>query len=350
MISRALPLAALLAVALLLVPASARPAPLAPYVPRTGDEFVYYETIYLNAGTGNYTGYTESSYLNGSVGVTLARTNGTESATYGWVDNWSNNQGASQQYAMSGNFTFNASAYEYRNGTDDQVGYTVPIYLWFLMDNALGNGASFYLLNTQMHVVSTDQSYPSPLSPTGYARTIYATGAGSYERNDVYGIFNATYSYASYFDPGTGYVVGYEYVEHDSDGAGDGFTWTDSLAITSATYSLAPAAAPASTPASPWTPALEVGIALLVLVVVIVLVVLLLRSRRRSTLPRHSSGGAVGFAPVGGRPPPISLTPAGQPAVQQIVMKETVKVNCRYCGALIDTTVANCPNCGAPRT
>ncbi len=50
-------------------------------------------------------------------------------------------------------------------------------------------------------------------------------------------------------------------------------------------------------------------------------------------------------------PPPasVNLIPGGQPAVQQIVIKETVKVPCRYCGTLMDSTATVCPQCGAPR-
>ena len=88
------------------------------------------------------------------------------------------------------------------------------------------------------------------------------------------------------------------------------------------------------------------------LVVIVVVALLLAVTRRRTRLPTHSARGQVNFTapPVGPPPPPISLTPAGQPPVQQVVIKETVKVNCRYCGQLIDTTAATCPFCGAPRT
>ncbi len=53
--------------------------------------------------------------------------------------------------------------------------------------------------------------------------------------------------------------------------------------------------------------------------------------------------------PPGPPPENIDLTPK-QPPVQQIVIKEVVKVKCRYCGALIDSTAETCPICGAPRT
>ena len=90
-----------------------------------------------------------------------------------------------------------------------------------------------------------------------------------------------------------------------------------------------------------------VYIAAFVLVIVIIIILAYAFSRRRRKLPTHSSQE---MHPVPGPPPPdINLTPK-QPPVQQIVIKEVVKVKCRYCGALIDSTAETCPFCGAPRT
>jgi len=84
----------------------------------------------------------------------------------------------------------------------------------------------------------------------------------------------------------------------------------------------------------------------------VIIALLVARSRRRHPLPQHSGTGQVAYTPppMGPPPPGIHLTPSGQPAVQQIVIKETVKVNCRYCGNLIDSTAEKCPFCGAART
>ena len=89
---------------------------------------------------------------------------------------------------------------------------------------------------------------------------------------------------------------------------------------------------------------------LVILLIVIVLIVVVARSSSHRRLPTHSLTGAVQYAPPPMAAPPISLTPGDQPRIQQIVMRDTVKVNCRFCGALIDSTAQRCPNCGAPRT
>jgi hypothetical protein len=88
-----------------------------------------------------------------------------------------------------------------------------------------------------------------------------------------------------------------------------------------------------------------VGIVLLIVGVGILVYAFSRRSRR--TLPKHPS--QQGYPQPGPPPPDIDLTPK-QPPVQQIVIKEVVKVKCGYCGALIDSTAQVCPICGAPRT
>jgi hypothetical protein len=88
-------------------------------------------------------------------------------------------------------------------------------------------------------------------------------------------------------------------------------------------------------------------IAGIVIIIVVVMILIYTFSRRsRRTLPKHPSQREY---PQPGPPPPIDLTPK-QPPVQQIVIKEVVKVKCPYCGALIDSTADVCPICGAPRT
>ncbi len=322
------------------------------YVPRSGDRFYYYETIVLNDGTGyDYSGYTENTYLNGTVGVTGVLPNGTESASFENAWSWSNNTGSHETGGASGNFTFSANSFLYVKGTDNQTGYTNP-YVWFYMNNSFSPGDTFYLLNTEMSVVSRDYAYDLP--GTGYVATIEARGTGSYERDDAYGIFNATYTWQSYFDPATGYIVGYLYTEHDlNSSTGDGFTWTDTLYVTGTTYALTPAQAPPPSTPFPW--ALVIGLVVFLLIIVLV-IWLVLRSRNRpKRLPQHAAPGNIGygvpppppFAAMGG-PPPINLTPPGQP-VPQVVLRETVKVKCRYCGNLIDVTDKVCPFCGAPQ-
>lgn len=358
--------AALGVIGLVLLVALAAPATASPgghYIPQAGDGFHYYEEITVSDGFGDYQGYTEATFINGSVGVTAVAPNGTESATFASSWTYSNNSGGFLSGSMEGAFTFSADSFLYVQGTDNQTGYTDPT-VWFYINNSAPGGSTVELLNTYCTVVSTDQSYQFPTDLSRYVRTTYLEGSSQYIRDDSYGEFDASYTWQSYFDPSTGYIVGYLYTEHDSNASGDGFTYTDVLSVSSTTYPLT-AASPSSSNGSGGSGSgdsylLIVAIVLIVVLVVVVVVVAALRARRRSSLPRHSSGGRVEYGTVpmspplppaaGMAPPPIRLTGAQQPAVQQVVIRETVKVNCRYCGTLIDSTATVCPSCGAPRT
>lgn len=337
------------------------------YVPHMGDKFVYEEIIGISGGTGNYSGYTESDDYTGDIAVTAVAANLTVSASYEASGTWSNNQGQSGPWSESGTFSFSASTYHYVQGTDNQTGYVNP-YTWFFMDNSLSQGQSFYSLNTQMNVVSTNYSFALSSSSTGFVRTIFAEGNGSYVRSDSYGTFNANYNWKEYFDPGTGYIVGYVYSEQDSNAQGDGFTYTDTLTDTSTTFALTPTS-PVSVStgqsqsqgsSTDWF--LIVAI-IIILIVVIVVVIAVLRRRRSSKspstpsqskvdrdIPRHSHAEVPSTIPTYGSPTPVRLIPTDQPAVQQIIIRETVKVPCSFCGTLIDSTDTVCPKCGAPRT
>lgn len=350
---------------LVLLVSLAAPAVAAPgghYVPQAGDGFHYSEEITVGDGVGDYQGYTEATFINGSVGVTAVAPNGTESATFANTWTYSNNSGGYLAGSTQGTFTFSAGSFLYVQGTDNQTGYTNPT-VWFYINSSAPTGSTVELLNTYCTVVSTNQTYQFPNDPSRYVKTIYTDGSSQYVRDDSYGDFDASYTWQSYFDPSTGYIVGYLYTEHDSNSSGDGFTYTDVLSVTSTTYALT-AASPPSSGGSTGSGSgdsylLILAVVLIVIVVIVVVVVAALRARRHSSLPRHSAGGRVEYGtvpvyapppPSGPAPPPIHLTGVQQPAVQQVVVRETVKVNCRYCGTLIDSTATVCPNCGAPRT
>jgi hypothetical protein len=348
MIGRVLVLSSLLLLAGLTVGAAS-----AHYTPGTGDQFAYNETIALTNGAGYYQGYTESTVINGSLAVTAVAANGTESAVYYNANSYQNNSGGQYSWISSGRFTFSAQTFLYVNGTDNLTGYTNP-YVWFFMDNSLAAGATFYILNTGLTVVSTSYNYPLDTAAGTYVKSIFAEGNGSYGWNDGTNEFTANYNWKAYYDPATGYIIGYVYTEQDSDAAGDGFTYTDTLAVTHTSYALTPGVAPPPSSGSgggtDWT--LIAVVLVVVVVIVVIIAVAVSRSRRRRPIPRHSATGQVSYAapPMGPPPPGINLTPSGQPAVQQIIIKETVKVNCRYCGSLIDTTATVCPFCGATRS
>ncbi|MBO0888512.1 zinc ribbon domain-containing protein [Candidatus Bathyarchaeota archaeon] len=336
-------LVVIISFSLALAPAHGLPG----YTPHRGDYFHYSETINLNDGTGTYYGYSEHETVSGMEGVNQNYGNGTISSNYTYSWYWSNSSGSTQSGTSKGNFTWSSrSPFVYQTGNDSQIGYVKPLYVWFYMDNTTQQGSTFWLLNTQMRVTSTNYSYPLTSYGNGSSGNVWsirAQGTGGYQRNDVYGVFNANYTWTTYFDPSTGYIIAYDYIEQDTSSSAS-FTWNELLYVTSTSYPLT-AAPPTPTNSGPSQLFfLIIGLLLIFAIIVIIAVVTFAVSRSRRRLPRHV------YPQVPVAPPTVDLTPKQQPPVQQIVVKEIVKVKCRYCGALIDSTVQACPFCGAPRT
>lgn len=304
------------------------------YLPHQSDSFNYYETIDLGSGTGNYQGYTEHQTVTGAETMNTIYSNGTVLSHYSYSWTFSNSS-SSTSGNQAANFTWSSTTFHYAKGTDlYQPQMYVNPTVWFYADNTTANGGSFQLLNTQMVVQSPRSSFQLP-SEKRYVYAVKAQGTGSGSRNDVYGRFSLTYTWTVFFDPITGYIVGYNYVEQDTSPT-QGFTWTENLTVTSTSYPLATAPTPLDILLY-----VEIIAAVVIVIVIAVAIYAVVRSRRK--IPRHA-------APLQRPPPTIDLTPQQQPPVQQIVIKEVVKVKCRYCGALIDSTVQACPFCGAPRT
>lgn len=315
------------------------------FTPHQGDTFTFSEVINVANGTGyNYTGYTEQTTLTGTERVNTVYPNGNVSAYYNFAWTTVNNQGLNKPGSSSGNFTFSSTSFFYLKGTDNQSGYGyVNPKVWFAMDPSTPQGSTFTLLNTLMTVQSSNYNYHLS-SQNENVKTIYSQGVNSYQRNDVYGKFSATYTWNTYFDPSSGYIVGYNYSEQDTNSTtGDGFSYNDNLGVTSTSYPLT--VLPASSNLTQYLVYLAVAAFVIILLVILAVAI----SRRRKRLPKHVSFPQVPQQYPQQPPPQINLRP-NEPPVQQIVVKEIVKVKCRYCGALYDGTLPTCPFCGAPRT
>lgn len=320
----------------------------ATFVPHQGDYFSYYEVQNVGSGTGEYSGYTEQTIVTGTENVNGVTADGIVFAHYSYAWNFSSSEGSTDSGGSSGDFTFSSNTFLYVNGTDDQTGYVNPT-VWFCMDNSIPKGGTFYLLETLMTVMSKNYSYYLQ-SQNANVYAIFAQGNSNYQRNDVYGQFTATYTWNTYFDPSSGYIIGYDYIEHDTNSSGTGFIYTENLYISSASYPLT--TAPATNPNGISELIKDaVIVAVVAIGITVIVIIFYAASRRRKRLPKHPSQQPVYTPPSEAPPQPpqdINLTPK-QPPVQQIVIKEVVKVNCRYCGALIDSTAEKCPFCGAPR-
>lgn len=318
------------------------------YVPKAGDYFNYHEMIDVNNCQGNYCPYSDQTVTDGGETMNTAYPNSTVASHYGYTWSFSNSSGYHSTGSPKGNFTYSSNTFYYLKGTDNQTGYVNPT-VWFYIDNTVPKSGTFELLNTQMTVLDTNASYQLA-SQSRYVQSIHGQGSSSYQRNDSYGHFNAAYTWDAYFDRTTGYIIGYSYVEHDSDNSGNGFTFTDTLYVTTTSYSLATAAAPpASNTGLSSLLYLIIGIAVIAFIIIIIVVIAVI-VRRRARLPQHAydySRMPSPYAPPA--PQNIDLEPKQQPA-EQVVIREVAKVKCKYCGALVPTTATVCPVCGGPTT
>ena len=344
--------AAALSILLIALAVAANANSVSAYAPQSGDFFNYSETTIVNNGQNSYAGYTDQTQTTGMEKMTtISQSN--VSATYSYSFKYSNNQGLSNSSSSSGNYTWSTSSFTYVKETDHQVGYTNPIYVWFDMNPSLPVGGTFYVLNTQFTILSKNYSLQLPTEGNKYVQSIQTKGTGQYQRNDSYGLFTASYTWYEYFDPSTGYIIGYNYVEQDNGsyrGQAGSFTYTDNLYVTSTSYNLAPANPP---PVNPIDTLLALApylfFALTVVVLSVVVVVYASKRRRRmDTIPEHPLGPST----LPRAPPSTPLESAidlGSKPPPQIVIRDVAKVNCKYCGTLIPTTADTCPYCGGPR-
>lgn len=331
------------------------------YSPQKGDNFGYAETTTVNDGQGSYTGYSDQLQTTGE--EQMSSVNGSlVSASYRYSYQYSNNQGNSTSSSSSGQYTWSAGNFTYVNGTDSQVGfgglsYSRPLYVWFAMNPSLPVGSTFYVLNTQFTVLSQNYSLKLP-TESKYVQAIQTEGTGQYQRNDSYGVFKASYTWYEYFDPTTGYLVGYDYVEQDTgqyQGQAGGFTYTDDLYVTSTSYTLTAATAPPGPTTSSTGQGLTGGfpwylgyLGAGILVVVVLAIYAATRRRGKESLPKRSP--APYTPPSSPSPTPFrSEIGLGSKPPEQVVIRDVAKVNCRYCGTLIPSTADRCPYCGGPR-
>jgi hypothetical protein len=331
------------------------------YAPSATDRFNYQESILVNNGQGSYLGYTDQTIVTGAEMVKSVNGSSVLS-NYDYSYQFSNNQGNSSSSSSSGGFTWSLKSFQYVNGTDNQVRYSKPIYVWFAMNSTLPDGATFYSLNTQMTVLSRNYSFQLQSNGSRWVQTIHAEGTGQYQRQDSYGTFAASYTWDEYFDPATGYIVGYSYVEQDNgqyQGQSGSFTYTDNLYLTSSSYALTPASPSVTTSPTVNTttqtaggPFGDLGTDAVLAGVTVVAVILIALVAYAAT--RRGKGGQLPKHP----PPPPTPPPSApwQPGIdlgskppEQVVIREVAKVNCRFCGTLIPTTTDTCPYCGGPR-
>lgn len=206
-------------------------APAVAGTPQPNDFFEFDQRTSVDSGAGNYTGYSEVTqshyrYSIQSVSGDTVTVLGTGSWTY------TNTLGQSETGGESYHPVFSLSNRSYLSGIDVVVIDRTAAKIWFWIPVPVTVGQSLYVLDEPMTVQSLSATFWIGAVPHS---AILLEGRGQYDRYDVYGKFTATYSDKYYFDPNTGFVVGEQYTEQDTDGY-NGFTNTTSLTVTASSY------------------------------------------------------------------------------------------------------------------
>ena len=214
------------------------------YTPQAGDSFAYSETITVNNGGGSYAGYTDQSLITGTEQMNGV-SGGIVSASYDYSYQYSSNQGSTTAASSSGPYGWSAGNFTYVNGTDNQVGYSAPVYVWFAWTPRSRSEARS-MSSTPLHR-AVEGLQPSPPDAGPVCRDDPGPGDRRVPARRLVRRIRASYTWLEYFDPSTGYIVGYNYVEQDNgqyQGLAGSFTYTDDLYVTSTSYALTVSALP----------------------------------------------------------------------------------------------------------
>ena len=281
----------------ILVLLAAAPAVAGP--PRANDFFEFDQKTTVDQGVGYYEGYSETtqSHYRYSV-VSVSGDNASVHAVGSWT--YSNSTGSYLSGNEPHNPAFSLSSRRYLSGIDVMVTDPSTATVWFWISLPVAVGQSVQVLDEPLTVRSLSATYWIGAVPHA---AILLEGSGTYNRNDVYGQFTATYADKYYYDPNTGFIVGEQYTEQDTDGF-TGFVNSTALTVTASSYPI---------------PLDLLSVSLLYLGVpaaVIVAIVGVMRIRRGPSRLRIGSGSQASYVRIARAKSPADvtgLTPNGSP-------------------------------------
>jgi len=186
------------------------PPAAAPFPSDPGDWFEYDFNTYTDQGEGDYSGYWDE--MKSHSRYEIMEVDG-DNVTVHRTGSWSfrASDGASDGATFDSVFYFNLTSRLY-NGPYDVDGVYVDPIIWFWVSPPLANGQIAPILDDTFTVRAADDTIWFGLVPKSAARL---ESTGTYERDDAYGRFTATYTDRYWFDRETGFIVGELYEERD---------------------------------------------------------------------------------------------------------------------------------------
>ena len=200
--------------------------------PRTGDFFEYNYNTYVDQGSGDYYGYTDTMVSHARYSVVSVQG---DLVTVDGLGYWSFDGSDGTHLSGITNVTpvFSLTTREYVSGSDvNTTKANATEWFWILVPVSVGQTVP--VLDDVFTVHSIDATVWSGIIPH---RAVQLQASGTYIRNDAYGVFTATYTDTYYFDPDSGYIVSEEFVEQDSNYAAS-FRFRAEVFVTGSSYSV----------------------------------------------------------------------------------------------------------------
>src|SRR2546422_2856009 len=198
--------------------------------PRPGDSFEYDYNMYLDQGTGDYDGYSETMRAHSTYRVvSVVGNNSTVLAQGVWA--WQASDGSRQSGVLDVPFSFSLVTRRYLARIDVDGNYSDPA-VWFWISTPALPGQVHRILDDDLTVTSVDATIWLGILPR---KAIQLDSWGTYARDDVYGKFAVNYHDRYYFDADTGFLVAEFYEENDHSGS-TSFRWRVEVFVTQSSY------------------------------------------------------------------------------------------------------------------
>ncbi len=204
-------------------------------VPQAGDSFEYDYSTSVSNGGGAYYGYSDSLTahyrysVQSVVGDTVVML-----GTGSW--NYHDSNGLDQSGTDTYDPVFSIASRQYISGID--VNLTGPASVWFWIPTNVTVGQVVGVLDEQLTVTSLSATVWIGAFPHS---AVLLSGAGTYVRDDEYGVYTATFQDQYYFDRSSGYIVSEVYTEHDVgiwQGQAASFDYHAQSTVTASSYAI----------------------------------------------------------------------------------------------------------------
>jgi RimJ/RimL family protein N-acetyltransferase len=204
--------------------------------PRAGDRFEYDYNTNVDRGAGEYFGYTDHMRSHSAYAIQDVQDDAvTVRGTGSWV--FDGSDGTHQSGTVDVTPVFSLSSRRYLSGIDVDVKDPPNATVWFWIPTPVVVGQTIPVLDDVFTVTSLHATLWFGLIPH---EAVQLDAAGTYVRDDAYGRFDATYRDRYFFDRDSGFIIGEQFEETDTDvfNPFTSFSFHGQVILTSSSYAV----------------------------------------------------------------------------------------------------------------